>query len=353
MSRSLLHTLTSRRLIVAVIAIVATALVAIALTVDPRSEPSRAGSGNDVRTSLAEQLAGGSDPATISSAEVPKATSDAASGAEPGRGAVGIAAESAVDAVSAPVTGGGGATLAPPSIDARIVRTGSIELRVKRGNFEDSWGDAQAVAAAHGGYIVGASRSGAGDGPRTGTITMRVPTGRFDAAVERIREVDGAEVRRLDVTSQDVTQEFVDVRSRLRHDRAVEARLLALLAETEGVGEVLAVQGRLDQVQEQIELSKGRLDYLDKMTTMSTVEVSITAPAAAGARSERDEASVLGEAFIDARDRFLENVGGAVVWVGGALPALLVLSVLALVGRGAWRRHTRRSEGPTRADGAA
>jgi hypothetical protein len=357
MSRSLLHTFTSRRLIFAVIAIVATALVAVALTVDPRSEQLESGGTDEVRASLAEQLADGTGPATVSSAKAPEALSEVAPGVDAGanasRDAVGSAAESAVDAVSAPIAGGGGATLAPPSLDARIVRSGSIELRVKRRGFEDAWGDAQAVAAAHGGYIVAASRSGAGDGPRTGTITMRVPTGRFDAAVERIREVDGAEVRRLDITSQDVTQEFVDVRSRLRHDRAVEARLLALLAETEGVGEVLAVQGRLDQVQEQIEMSKGRLDYLDKMTTMSTVEVSITAPAASGTRSERDEDSVLGEAFVDARDRFLENVGGAVVWVGGALPALLVLSLLVLVGRGAWRRNARRSERSTPADGAA
>lgn len=238
-------------------------------------------------------------------------------------------------------------SIAPPELDARIVRSGSVELRVKRAGFEDAWGDVQAVAAAHGGYVIAASRSGAGDGPRAGSISMRIPTKRFDAAVDRIREVSGAKVRRLDISSQDVTQEFVDVRSRLRHDRAVEARLLALLAQTKGVSEVLAVSSRLDQVQEQIELSKGRLDYLKKMTSMSTVEVTITAPAAAGADrdADEDEAGVLAQSFDDARDRFEGNVAAAIVWFGGALPMLVLLTALAFAGRAIWR-HTRPASVP-------
>jgi hypothetical protein len=238
----------------------------------------------------------------------------------------------------APVSG-----LDAPSIDAKIVRTATIELDVKRGAFEDAWGDAQRIAAANGGYIVSASRSGAGDSARLGTITMRIPTGRFDGAVDRVRDIDRTKVARLDVSSQDVTQEFVDTRSRLRHDRAVEARLLALLAQTHGVSEVLAVQGRLDQVQEQIELNKGRLDYLDKLTSMSTLTITLSGP---GARSEarHDDDSVLGDAWTDARERFAENVAGAIVWIGGALPTLLVLAALAIAGRIAWHRRQRRIE---------
>lgn len=242
---------------------------------------------------------------------------------------------SVIDPAAAPTD-----MIALPELDARIIRTGSIELRVKRAGFEDAWGDVQAVAAAHGGYVIAASRSESGDGPRAGTIAMRIPTRRFDVAVDRIREVSGAKVRRLDIVSQDVTQEFVDVRSRLRHDRAVEARLLALLGRTRSVSEVLAVQSRLDQVQEQIELSKGRLDYLEKMTSMSTVQVSITAPAAAGVDSDaqKDERSVLSRSFADARDRFEGNVAAAIVWFGGVLPTLVLIAALALAGRMIWRR---------------
>ena len=61
--------------------------------------------------------------------------------------------------------GSGGGSIAPsggldaPGLDQKIIRTASVDLKVKRGHFEGVWGDAQAVAHAYGGYIVSA-RSG-------------------------------------------------------------------------------------------------------------------------------------------------------------------------------------------------
>jgi hypothetical protein len=231
--------------------------------------------------------------------------------------------------------------LSLPGIEARIVRTGAIELRVRAGGFDRAWGDAQAVAAATGGIVAAASRSGTDDGPRSGTITLRVPSAKFEMAVERLRELPRTKVQRLDVASQDVTQEFVDVRSRLRHDRAVEGRLLALLAETRGVSEVLAVQARLDQVQQQIEVSRGRLAYLDSMTTMSTIELSLAEPAAERTADRDRDGSVLGASLREAAERFVANVAAAVVWLGGALPALLLLAAAALGVRMVLRRRRR------------
>lgn len=333
--------LASRRTILLTLTILGALLLAAALVIEPPARNKDVGSqvGRTVTSSPPSPSTGGGTEESV------MRDADAVTGiAAPADAKMQGATDSiaAGEAAIAPVA----EMIAPPELDARIVRTGSIELRVKRTRFEGAWGDVQAVAAAHGGYVIAASRSGADDGPRAGSISMRIPTKRFDAAVDRLREVSGAKVRRLDVTSQDVTQEFVDVRSRLRHDRAVEARLLALLAQTKGVSEVLAVQSRLDQVQEQIELSKGRLDYLEKMTSMSTVEVTLTAPAKSGAADRDEERGVLGESLGDAKDRFEENVAGAIVWFGGALPMLVFLALIGFAGRAIWHR-TRASE-PTR-----
>lgn len=343
--------LPSRRVLFVLLGIGVALLLASALVLEP---PSSSDKTTDTRGDTTAGETGG-DSFSAGGVAQPSDRDAVASEAVPGvagaapDAAIGIGAEDAAKAdatvgptapatesLIAPTTD----TIAPPELDARIIRSGHIELRVKRSGFEDAWGDAQSVASAFGGYVIAASRSGAGNGARAGTISMRIPTRRFDAAVDRLREVSGAKVRRLDVSSQDVTQEFVDVRSRLRHDRAIEGRLLALLAQTKGVSEVLAVQSRLDQVQEQIELSTGRLQYLEKMTSMSTVEVAITAPAKAGADRDEDtdEPGVLAESFGDAKDRFARNVAGAIVWFGGALPALVLLAALAFVGRVVWRR---------------
>jgi hypothetical protein len=353
MSRVLSHPFVTRRTMLLLVAIAAATLLTLGLLLEPADRAGRdvdAKSSGGAATNVAAPDASGAYPAepavmdpAIGTTASPKLDEE---GAFKERAAGGVAAPAvAADGVArtadsiAPVGGGG---LDAPSLDSKIIRTATLELEVKRGSFEDAWSDAQAIAGSHGGYIVSASRSGAGDSTRLGTITMRVPTAKFDSAVDRIRDIDRTKVEQLDVASQDVTQEYVDTRSRLRHDRAVEGRLLALLAETDGVSEVLAVQSRLDQVQEQIEVEKGRIDYLDKLTSMSTITVSLHGPGSK-AEARKDDDSVLGEAWTDARERFAENVASAIVWVGGALPTLLVLAAIGLVGRIAWHRRSTRN----------
>ncbi len=335
--------LPSRRTVFVLLGIAAALLLVTALVVEPKPRRLVESSTDSVAPSTEPADAHNAGGALVDPAVAP-APGGAARDASTGISAEEAAKAGVLDesiATDAPVATN--SMVAPPELEAKIVRSANIELRVKRAGFEDAWGDAQAVATTHGGYIVAASRSGAGTDARVGTITMRVPTKRFDAAVDSLRTVSGAKVRRLDVASQDVTQEFVDVRSRLRHDRAVEARLLALLSQTKGVSEVLAVQAQLDQVQEQIELSKGRLGYLEKMTSMSTIEVTITAPAKAGADHDDVKPSVLSESLDDAKERFEANVAGAIVWLGGALPTLLLLGALGLAGRVIWRRTRREA----------
>lgn len=333
--------LTRRRTLIAAVLAAAAALVIWALVVDP-----------EARRSPASEVAATGGGGTVSEPPLgdPELVGPTAEGAVPTPTDEVARAASEVAPADGPAAAGdaigpGPAGLGAPELDARIVRNGAVELRIPRRRFEQAWGDVQAAATGTGGYVIGASRSGAGDSARRATITMRVPGERFEAALERLREVRGAKVGRLDVTSQDVTQEFVDTRSRLRHDRAVEGRLLALLAQAEGVSEVLAVQARLDMVQQQIEVARGRLQYLERLTEMGTIEVSIVTPSAGGS-SDREERSELGEAFRDAASRFVENVAGAVVWIGGALPALILLSIAAVVARIAWRRRASRARTP-------
>jgi hypothetical protein len=334
---SAIRSITARvpsRAVSLVVAAAAALLVLATLVLLPNE---RATSNSREAASVAPRAAAGD--ATTAVAPVHGVATDARAPASAGAAADGFA-KAELSVAAPPDTG----SIAAPEVDERIVRTGSMDLSIRHGRFEDTWGDAQAVARAFGGYVIAASRSGAGDDARAGTITMRVPATRFDQAVDRLRQLSGAKVEQLDVSSQDVTQEFVDVQSRLRHDRIVEGRLVALLAQTKTVSEVLSVQSRLDQVQEQIEVERGRIQYLDKLTTMSTIDISIHERAAAGATHEHGR-SVLGQAWHDAGARLSANVAGVIVWIGGAIPALVLLSVVVALARTAWvRRRNSRPE---------
>lgn len=220
MSRVRTPILVSGRRVPALIAIAAALLLAFALTwQSPSATPDRSAPASQAGSAAGKSGKAGTDAVSLvdpapgaggGASATPSGTSvEVLGGPE-----VDVAERSAVDAASPAIASEASPVVDPvgglgaPSIEAKIVRTASLELRVtKRGRFEDVWGDAQAVAAAQGGYVVASSRSGAGRGPRVASITMSIPTRRFDAAVSRLREVGGVSVRRLDVASQDVTQE--------------------------------------------------------------------------------------------------------------------------------------------------
>lgn len=231
---------------------------------------------------------------------------------------------------------------AAPAIEPKLVRTATISMRVDDGKFEQVWDGIRGVGDGARITVVDASRSDRGDSGSLGTMTLRVPSARLDEIVDELRDVGNVKVERLDVSSDDVSGEYVDTQSRLRHDRAVERRLVTLLADTKDVGEVLAVQARLDGVQEQIEVSAGRIAYLDASTSTSTITISLRERSASTTADAEDEPSALGEAWEDARERFTGNIAGAIVWTGGALPVLVLLVLAAVAGRIAWGRVTRR-----------
>ncbi|GAH01049.1 unnamed protein product, partial [marine sediment metagenome] len=77
---------------------------------------------------------------------------------------------------------------------------------------------------------------------------------------------------------QDVTQEYTDLESRLRNYQAQEEVLLDLMKQSKKVSDSLEVQRELSNVQEQIEVIKGRMNYLDDLVSFSTIEVYFYEP---------------------------------------------------------------------------
>ena len=156
-------------------------------------------------------------------------------------------------------------------------------------------------------------------------------------------------------TSDDLTQDYVDTESRLRHARLVEARLVALLDEAKTVNQALAVQSRLDDVQLRIETDRGRLDNLTRVTDYATIAVRLVtatpAAAAAAVRKDGDDRPWgLRDALDDAAHNLASTVGALVRGVGIALPfaaiALVIWLAVRLVRRSS-RRREERAEGAT------
>lgn len=123
------------------------------------------------------------------------------------------------------------------------------------------------------GYIVYAESSGTADRLQT-FLTFRIPADSFDAALTSLEEV-ADEVLSRTVSGDDVTEEFVDLQSRLRTLEATQARLFEFLDEAATVEEALEVNRTLTEIEAEIELAKGRMQYLQQSAALSTVNVTL------------------------------------------------------------------------------
>ena len=164
--------------------------------------------------------------------------------------------------------GGGKAQLAPLAHSRIIVHTASMSLVVSDVALTvDGIAD---VARDLGGWVVNSDRSSR----HSGAIAIRVPAGLLDEAFRRL-EALALRVESRAVTSEDVTDEYVDSQSRLVSLRATEERLLSFLDRAGNVDEALRVQEEVSDLQLRIEEIQGRLNFLEQTATYSLIEVSL------------------------------------------------------------------------------
>ena len=171
------------------------------------------------------------------------------------------------------------ATAAAPSaraadysgVERLIVRNARLDLVVP--DTEATLDEINGLVDEMGGYVVESNVNQYQEGLRA-SVTLRVPAESLDAVLERIRGL-ATEVRGERISGQDVTEEYVDLQSRLRYLEATEARLLEFLEEAEDTEAALAVYEDLREIQADIEQVKGRMQYLEQSAAMATVILDI------------------------------------------------------------------------------
>ncbi len=105
-------------------------------------------------------------------------------------------------------------------------------------------------------------------------ITIRVPAEQLDKAIETIKE-NAIEVRNEEISGQDVTEEYTDMQSRLRHLEAVEQQLLGFLEDADDTEDALSVFEQLEYKQSEIEVIKGRIQYLEDSARLSRISINL------------------------------------------------------------------------------
>jgi len=241
-----------------------------------------------------------------------------------------------------PNAGGSATQAAGKETERMIIWTADIVLTVK--DTEQAISDVLQMARELGGYAVNTESWIQGD-LLYARLTIRVPAAQFEPAMARLRD-QALKVDHESANSQDVTEEYVDLESRLRALQAKEAQLTKLMDQAEDTEAVLAVYEQLSATQVEIEQVKGRMNYLQNLSAMATITVNLN--------PEQPEAPVIEEGWrpgstlrsaARALVNALKGLGNLVIWaIVFLLPILLLVAlpiVLIILGIRLWLRRKR------------
>jgi len=164
-------------------------------------------------------------------------------------------------------------SLAPTINERMIIYTGYISLETN--DIDGTIAMVRNLADRYGGYVASSNKYMYDEEVRA-EIVIRVPKDKFHAAIQEIESY--GKVLNENVNSEDITQQYIDLKARLSNLQHQEKRLLEILELAKNVDEVLAIEKELERVRGEIESLQGQINYLERNVEMSIISINLTKP---------------------------------------------------------------------------
>lgn len=249
------------------------------------------------------------------------------------------------------VSAGGGGTSGTLDIMAtanatenrKVIKTADLNVEVE--NITSAQKQVQDLVEAAGGFVADLEVQVYSETRTDATIVARVPSSKFREAYEAIKQL--GDVKRDHVGGQDVTEEYMDLESRIANKLVQEKRLREMFAQADTIEDLLAVERRLTEVRGEIESLQGRLHYLKDRVGFSTI--TITLYQLGEAPVEEPEGWKIGYHLRGAFNGLVSAIRGLVIGliyivISGAVVWVPLLLIVLWIRRVVRRRREQRME---------
>ena len=166
---------------------------------------------------------------------------------------------------------------AAQNVDRKVIRNGQLTVEVT--DMEGALAQVRSIATRGGGFVSASSThvERVDNQERTvADLTLQVRSIAADGAISDLRAL--GKVLSENSSSQDVSEEYVDISANLDNLRASESAILKLMDKATQIQDVLALQRELSNVRGQIDRLQGRQRFIDNRTEMTTIAVSLRLP---------------------------------------------------------------------------
>ena len=165
--------------------------------------------------------------------------------------------------------GGSGGQNPAGQQERKLIKTGSISLEVEQlASAEEA---VLAWCQSFGGYVASSFNH-----ETNAAFTVRIPAAHFDAAMAAAGNL--GRVRSRNVSTQDVSEQFYDLQTRLDTRKILRDRLQAYLTQAANMEDLLGIERELNSTLTEIESMEGRMRRLSNQIDYSTITVDLQLP---------------------------------------------------------------------------
>ena len=154
----------------------------------------------------------------------------------------------------------------------KIIKDGRMGLKVT--DLEKTKTRIDTLVRSFGGYYANENFSNT-DWESSFNLKIRLPFSNFEKFIAVIESGIG-EVQYKGIDARDVTDQFIDLETRLENKRNYLARYNDLLKQAKSVKEILEIEEKIRVLEEEIDSVTGRLKYLSDLVDYSTLDLTIT-----------------------------------------------------------------------------
>ncbi|MEU8850156.1 DUF4349 domain-containing protein [Streptomyces sp. NPDC048564] len=244
-----------------------------------------------------------------------------------GGGAAKEEVQASADA-GAPGSGSGAdrATAPPKATASHIIRTASLTVQVK--DVPKALDEARATTENAGGYVGNETTTGDGKGHERTRVVLRVPVDKY---AEVLADLEGAgKLIERSAKAQDVTDQVVDVESRITSQRASVARIRELMDRATKLSDVVTLEGELSSRQADLEALLAQQASLKDRTSLATITLSLSETPVRKAAPKDEDPGFL-DALAGGWGAFVTMLRWLAVAFGAVLPFAAVAALIVLL----------------------
>lgn len=293
---------------------------------------SAADSGSANNAGVASESVVAQDKAAVTEAESAPAKSETLSPGSDGNGGNGGASvDKAAADKSAEAAAGFTGDDVVAGLNKKLIYKANLNMEVE--DYGAAQTEVRNMVTLANGYIIEFNEN-MSEYEQGGTFILKVPASGFSSFLNNLEKVKHTELQRS-IQGQDVSEEYVDLESRLKAKQLMESQYIEFMKKATKSADLVAFANQLGAIQEEIEQIKGRMRYIDQNVSFSTVELRIYQTDENIAVTQKKEQGPLMERASDALKSSLNALSvmfqWLVVFLAGALPVLIIAGIILAI----------------------